>query len=245
MNTAYLRPALSFAIVAASLMGIYHGTWKYDPARLEPQAAQGNAEAQYYLGKTYFSGYLLGKNYREAAFWLRKAARQGHCRAQAGLALMHTQGLGVRQDYAEAARWYRAAADQGLVMAQNQLAVLYVQGRGVSRDLDQSIVLFAEAARQGCGTARHNLTVTLAARSAQRLGLKGRGKVYSEARIQRVDHDGLTIAFAPEPGALGIAKIRFADLPKDLQQLYGYDFSRRKAKETGLTRLDSIVVQPL
>ena len=41
-------------------------------------AEQGNADAQYYLGLSYYNGKGVAQDYAAAASWLRKAAEQGH-----------------------------------------------------------------------------------------------------------------------------------------------------------------------
>jgi len=239
MKKRYFRPAVILLAVAASFSAIYLGTWKYDPARLEKRALAGQAEAQYRLGKAYFSGYLVRKNYRTSAMWLAKAAAQSHLRAQTGLALMYAKGLGVRQDLPEAARLYREAAEQGSAEAQNQLGVLYAQGQGVPRDLNEAVKYFSRAAEQGCKTARQNLGIALAARAGNRFPVSVKGKVYS-ATVVSIGMDTLTVAFEPKVGALGLATIRFSDLPAELRQRYGFRSSRQPLAEAGLTRLSSL-----
>jgi len=240
MKNQFFRPTVSLLVVAAILSALYITARKYDPAHLETHALQGQAEAQYRLGKAYFSGFVVGKNYQASATWLAKAAAQGHLKAQAGLALMYEKGFGVRQDYAEAARLYRVAADQGLALAQNQLGVFYAQGKGVPRDIDEAIKWFGKSAEQGCKTARQNLALTLQVRCGKTFSLSAGGKVYSAVTVLKVEADGLMVAFEPEPGALGFAKIHFSDLPADLQQRYGYDSSKQAIDEAGLTRLSSL-----
>ncbi len=80
----------------------------------EPLAAQGNAEAQYWLGSMYFNG--LGsilQDYKAAMKWVHQAAVQGHASAQFVLGHMYAAGEGAEQDYQEAVKWFRLAAAQG------------------------------------------------------------------------------------------------------------------------------------
>src|SRR5580704_5851130 len=53
------------------------------------------------------------------------------------------------------------------------------------------------------------------------------GKIYRKVEIQRVDPDGLAIAYKPDVGGVGMTKLKFRDLPEDMQQRYAYD--REKA----------------
>jgi hypothetical protein len=49
------------------------------------------------------------------------------------------------------------------------------------------------------------------------------GKVYPGAKVLRAEPDGLCVEYSPAPGATGLAKIRFAVLPPEIQKQYGYD----------------------
>jgi len=103
--------------------------------QLRKAAEQGNADAQYNLGRLYARGRPgVPPNSAEAVPWYRKAAEQGNADAQYDLGLMYEQGQGIPLDAAEAARWYRKAAEQGRAHAADDLAVMYDQGRGVPRD---------------------------------------------------------------------------------------------------------------
>jgi hypothetical protein len=68
-------------------------------------ADQGDATAQYYLGRAYRRGEGVSPNYSEAARWYRKAAEQGDTAAQRYLARVYRRGEGVPQDYVESYRW--------------------------------------------------------------------------------------------------------------------------------------------
>ncbi len=49
------------------------------------------------------------------------------------------------------------------------------------------------------------------------------GTTYTNAVIQRADPNGIVIEYAPAPGSVGIAKLKFANLPADLQPRYNYN----------------------
>jgi hypothetical protein len=49
------------------------------------------------------------------------------------------------------------------------------------------------------------------------------GTTYTNAVIQRADPDGIVIEYALRPGSLGIAKLKFANLPDELQKRYNYN----------------------
>jgi TPR repeat protein len=85
---------------------------------LEPLALNGNAEAQYYLGRL-FDNYTFPNQEpnrpREfydnamAANWYSLAAEQGNALAQAHLGRMYFYGDGVKQDYVKAHMWLKLA----------------------------------------------------------------------------------------------------------------------------------------
>jgi uncharacterized protein len=88
------------------------------------KAAEGGLpEAQYTLGEYYLlcEAEPVVKNWRQAAFWFRKAAKQGHSNAQLRFAGMNEDGLGIPQDFGAAKYWYCRAAEQGNVQAQAAL----------------------------------------------------------------------------------------------------------------------------
>ena len=97
-------------------------------------AEQGNASAQYKLGRCYGDFGTGIHDGREALKWYRKAAEQGHAKSQYQLGHYHFLGLCVAQDYAEAAKWYHKAAEQGDHLAQDGLAILYEEGWGVKKN---------------------------------------------------------------------------------------------------------------
>jgi len=127
-------------------------------------AEEGDAEAQYGLGRLYFYGQGVDQDYSKAAKWYRKAALQNHARSQANLGHLYEAGLGVEQDFAEAARWYRAAAEQGRAVAQRGLGRLYEEGRGVEQSRPEAVRWYQLAAEQGDGEARSALDRIEAAR---------------------------------------------------------------------------------
>ena len=120
-------------------------------------AAQGDAGAQFNLGRMYDHGYGVTRNYAEAVKWYRKAAGQGDANAQYNLGWMYRRGKGVTKDYAKAAKWYRKGAEQGSASAQNNLGWMYQHGEGVSRNYAEAVKWYRKGAEQGQATAQYNL----------------------------------------------------------------------------------------
>ena len=49
------------------------------------------------------------------------------------------------------------------------------------------------------------------------------GKLYKDAVKLRVDPDGILVSYQPVDRGIDLAKLKFRDLPEDLQNQYGYD----------------------
>jgi TPR repeat protein/WD40 repeat protein len=137
------------------------------------KAEQGDAEAQYELGRMYYIGPLNYKereseDYREheedyrkeAIKWWTNAAEQGHVKAQCNLGAIYYQGLGiVTKDYEESSKWYRKAAKQGDVEAQYNLGEHYEYGYGVVKDFNEAYKWYKKAAEKGHVDAEYRLGV--------------------------------------------------------------------------------------
>ena len=82
-----------------------------------PQAEQGDAQAQVYVGEIYEQGLGIKPDYEVAAMWYEKAATQGSSRAQINLGSLYERGLGVPQNTVQAMNWYRKASgiDDGVL----------------------------------------------------------------------------------------------------------------------------------
>lgn len=71
-------------------------------------AEQGDADAQYSLGKLYAEGSGVNQNFSEALQWWLKAASHGERSAMKALGNAYCKGQGTEKNYHEALRWYRA-----------------------------------------------------------------------------------------------------------------------------------------
>jgi len=166
-------------------------------------AAEGNACAQYELGRVYQAGliHIPTVESKSKASWLlpdrrpdpdkaeeffRQAAEQGYTRAQVALADMLPRGG------TEAAGWYQRAAKNGDAYAQSRLADLYASGLGVGRDHKKAVELYRQSALQENEYAMHALGEAYAQGTIARLDLE-RGymwlvlaKVYADANFNVV-----------------------------------------------------------
>ena len=81
--------------------------------RIQRAAEQGDAEAQFTLGRLYETGEGVPRDDAEAVKWFQQAAEQGHTDAQDSLGRMYRFGLGVAKDDVEAEKWFSKAAGNG------------------------------------------------------------------------------------------------------------------------------------
>ncbi|MGH8121130.1 MAG: hypothetical protein ACRESK_11010, partial [Gammaproteobacteria bacterium] len=93
------------------------------------QAVEGDVEAQFQLGKSYYLGTQVKQDYGQAFLWFRRAALQGHAEAQYNLGNMYLMGEGIEQSDLEAGSWYEQAAEQGHETARQNLEKLQQMAR--------------------------------------------------------------------------------------------------------------------
>jgi TPR repeat protein len=125
------------------------GDYETSLAECQPLADDGNATAQFCVGRLYANGFGVAMNDELALRWYGLAAEQGYSEAQYNLGLMHANGWGVEMDDQEAAKWYRLAAEQGFVEAQTSLAMLCHKGRGVEQNLVEAYMWYDIAVQLG------------------------------------------------------------------------------------------------
>jgi len=81
--------------------------------QFKPLAEQGDAWAQYWLGRLYYRGEGVLKNYKTALKWYRLAAEQGFTDAQYQLGVMYHLGRGLPKNRVYSHMWYNIAALKG------------------------------------------------------------------------------------------------------------------------------------
>jgi TPR repeat protein len=116
---------------------------------LQAKAADGNAEAQHWLGVLYSMPGGISRDPAEAFMWFQKSAEQGNLEAQFQVALTYMRGKGVKKDDTEALKWLRKAADQGHEQAQLHIAAMYRSGDRVPKDDREAMKWLRKSANQG------------------------------------------------------------------------------------------------
>ena len=95
----------------AAMEAIGSGEYSRGVEMLGPLAQQGDAEAQYLLGRAYAHGQGITADSDIALKWLQMAALQRHYAAANTLGKIYASGLGVKQDTDLAVKWFELAAD--------------------------------------------------------------------------------------------------------------------------------------
>lgn len=120
-------------------------------------AENGDAEAQFLLGKCYDLGLGTEVNWQKAVAWYQKSAEQGNPKAQSNLGNCYRFGFGVDEDIKEAVKWFAKSAAQGGASAQYNLGMLYLAGLGVEENEGKGADLLRAAAEQGHTEAQISL----------------------------------------------------------------------------------------
>lgn len=86
---------------------------------LQIKAKNGDAVAQYEIGKLYMLGLGVPKSHRMAMTYFESSAEQGYGLAQYYLGLLYFHGEGVVTDFVEGCKWMNLAKDKGIKGAFN------------------------------------------------------------------------------------------------------------------------------
>lgn len=123
----------------------------------ELASLKGNSQAQYELGKLFYTGQGVDKDYFNAREWWIESALQGNLDAQQKLGYLYSEGLGVERDFEKAKLWYSKAAKQGHAEAQTLLGSLYHEGNRIPTDYSEAFKWYKLAAEQGHPHAQYTL----------------------------------------------------------------------------------------
>ncbi len=115
-----------------------------DVNKLLSEAQSGNAEAQYWVGRSYQQGHILAKDSDQASKWFLKSAEQGYLSAQREYGLMFSH-----LDPPLGERWLLKAAEHGDAESQLWLGVAYEQNWFGTTDANESLKWYRKAAESG------------------------------------------------------------------------------------------------
>ena len=145
-------------------------------AGMEELAKEGNACAQYLMGKLWRDGPLLIPDVVNARYWFEQAAQQDHTTAQYALAKLYLSDDVEIHDAQRGMYWLEAAAHNGNHYAAYRLGKEYLKGTIVERDSAQAVEWFTRSTEAGNQYAQYMLG---------KLYLAGQGVPYD--REQAID----------------------------------------------------------
>jgi TPR repeat protein len=96
-------------------------------------AAKGDANGQALLGRAYYEGVGVPRNYTTALTWLNKAIAQNNADAMFILGLMYEWGRGVRQDVPKAQGLFDRASALGQFDARTEAAGMRMEGEAAQQ----------------------------------------------------------------------------------------------------------------
>lgn len=108
-----------------------------------------NPVGQSGLGLMYLQGKGVGKDYKKAFDYFRKAAEQNWVDGQLQLGNMYYEGLGVATDYKMAVKYFNLASQSGHVLAFHKLADMHATGTGMLRSCPTAVELYKNVAERG------------------------------------------------------------------------------------------------
>jgi hypothetical protein len=202
-NVRRLRGGLSSA---AMWLALWAG---FAPSSVFPQTIATNAPD---------SATLLSAAMQE----LVTHATGGDPKAQCDLGMNYANGNGVPQDFAASVTWFRKAAEQGDANAQLRLGMSFLEGKGTNKDLNEAIKWFYKAAGH-VPDKQENPDQTIWRGTIIKKLVTLDGETFNNARVEKVEPDGISITYESEKGGLGMAKPKFSNLPGDVRKACGYD----------------------
>jgi TPR repeat protein len=124
---------------------------------LRDEARRGNPEAQHLLGRLYYWGTGVEKDYAQSLLWWSKAAASGYVPAETSLGLLYKNGYGTPKNPAQAEKWLNKAANDFDVRAETVLAYMYYKGDDVKQDYKRAFELYILAGDRGYAPAQLSL----------------------------------------------------------------------------------------
>ncbi|PHR91501.1 MAG: hypothetical protein COA69_09885 [Robiginitomaculum sp.] len=150
-------------------------------------ANQGQAAAQYRLGKLYEAGIGVDANAKTAMDFLERSAEGGNRIAMHDLGHYHAIGAVGAADITQAVDWFKKAADRGVLDSQFNLGVLYQGGSGVNQDPVEAYIWFAIAGAQGDKVATQRSTsIAQDLSKAQLTQAQARVKAFTPLRVNDI-----------------------------------------------------------
>jgi len=117
---------------------------------LKDKANQGNSDAQYALGESYYNGVGVKQDYLEAAKWYKLAGNQGNFNALFKLGMMYKKGEGVERNPLESFKLLALVAYYGNdATAQFLTGMSYLDGKVIAQNYEEASSWFESSCNNG------------------------------------------------------------------------------------------------
>jgi len=107
-------------------------------------AIKGDPEAQFVIGRMYYTGGQISRNLNEAMKWFLLSANQGHVASPFYIGSIYYSGVLGSPNYKEAFKWFLLSANKGYQQAKYNVGKMYDLGLGVEQDIDAAIFWYKE-----------------------------------------------------------------------------------------------------
>ena len=124
---------------------------------LEKSANAGHWDAMYRLGREYYDGEFVEKDYFAALKWFLRAADLGSADAMGYIGLMYGWGYALQESKTEAVRWYKKGAEAGAYFSMTNYANYLYNALGVKQDKEEAKKWYQKAAEHGYERAKKAL----------------------------------------------------------------------------------------
>lgn len=201
VSTAITIPAQAQnASVKAGVEAWEKGDFKQAVDLWRPQAAKGDADAQFNLGQAYKLGRGVGADLGQAEQWYSKAAWQGHEQAEANYGL----ALFANGKRTESVAWIERAVQRGDPRAQYLLGTMLFNGDVVAKNWVRAYALVTRSAQTGL-----NEGTTALAQMDKHISLADRQAGLSLAQQYERDLNRGAISLPPmqQPAPVRVAKV--------------------------------------
>ncbi|KAI8068944.1 hypothetical protein BDF21DRAFT_425802, partial [Thamnidium elegans] len=110
----------------------------------------GHLASKTYIGKMYYDGLGMTKDYNTALIWYKLAADVEEPASQYMIAIMYHEGkVGSNPDYQQALEWYQKSAKNGYISAMKCFALMHFEGQGTAKNHRIALYWFKEAFDKG------------------------------------------------------------------------------------------------
>jgi uncharacterized protein len=140
---------LLLLLICSALIAVSSHADTTDIAALQKAAKDGDAAAQFQLGRAYYRGNGVEKDPNKALELIRQAADAGDVDAIDSMGFFYTSGELVKMDEVEAVKWFRRGVEAGSARSKLNLGLLLRQGKTIQPSAAQSLDLMEDAAVAG------------------------------------------------------------------------------------------------